>query len=289
MMLTVFTPTYNRESCLERLYRSLLEQEYQDFEWLVVDDGSTDSTMQMVRRFADEKKIPIRYFYKPNGGKHTAYNWGLAEARGDWFMCVDADDYLHSEAVTRIAKTVARLGTSDGIAAYKQDTEGRRLSAEFPSNIERCKISDLALKFMCSGEFSFVFPTVLAQKFPFPVFQGEKFVGESVIYDRIEQSCHVFLLPEIITICEYQTDGYSKNFGKLMGVNPNGFCLYFLQRIDLQPSWRARMVCAGKYWCFRWIAGNPAIRYDGKYRMEAFLGWPLGLLFRIYYKMIRGF
>lgn len=287
MMLTIFTPTYNRASFLTRLYDSILKQSSIDLEWLIVDDGSTDDTASVVQSFLDEGKLCVRYIQKENGGKHSAYNCGLENARGDWFLCVDADDYLHEDAVSHIADAVESLGDGTGIVAYKQSVERTLLSSGFPQNVDRCRISDLTLRHGCRGEFSLVFPTAVAKQYRFPIFPGEKFVGESVIYDRFDREHVVFLLPEVITVCEYQPDGYSSNFGKLMKQNPNGFCLYFLQRIDLQTGFLPRLIHAGKYWCFRWISGNAALVYKGKHRALVCLAVLPGIAFRIYYKLFR--
>jgi hypothetical protein len=132
-----------------------------------------------------------------------------------------------------------------------------------------------------------VFPTELARQFPFPVFEGERFVTESVVYDRIQ--CEMSLLPVALTVCEYQSDGYSNDSNALMARNPKGYCLYFLQRIDLMPGFKNRLVCAGKYWCFRWISGSKTLRYSGEHRFALLAGWFAGVVFRLYYKLVRGF
>lgn len=288
MMLTIFTPTYNRGQLLHRLYHSLQSQSSRDFEWLIVDDGSTDNTASIVQSFIEEQQIDIRYYRKENGGKHTAYNYALDQARGDWFLCVDADDFLHKDALTSLVTVIQEYYTESGIVAYKEDTRGLRLSDTFPRDIKCCKISDLSLRYNCAGEFSLIFPRKLASKHKFPVFSGEWFIGESVVYDRIDKACDCMLLPKVITVCEYQPDGYSSNFTKLMKQNPSGFCLYFLQRIDLQVKLLPRIVHAGKYWCFRWICKRPELVYDGKHRLLVALAVIPGLLFRIYYKVFRG-
>ena len=289
MMLTVFTPTYNRAGYLQRLYESLRRQKQQDFEWLVVDDGSTDDTAQVVKSFQAQSDLTIRYVCKENGGKHTAYNEALKHARGNWFLCVDADDYLSDDALEWLFGMLAQLPEDQGVAAYKSDQTGKTLSDAFPAEVTTCKISDLSLRLNCRGEFTFVFPTKVAREYPFPEFPGEKFVGENVVYDRIEQVCPVNLLGQVITVCEYLPDGYSQNFGGLMKKNPSGFCVYFLQRIDLIPGLVGRWSCAGKYWCFRFISGNKTLKYHGPHKGAWVLGWPLGLAFRLYYKLLRGF
>lgn len=289
MTLTVFTPTYNRAATLPRLYESLLAQRAGDFEWLVVDDGSTDDTAQLLQRYAAEQRLCMRYIRKENGGKHTAYNLGLEQAAGEYFFCVDSDDLLAPEAVEQILMAVSTGDKTHGIVAYKQDLSGRRLSEAFPPRVEQCCFHELSVKYGCHGEFSLVFPTELARQFPFPVFAGERFVTESVIYDRISPHCPMRLLAEALTVCEYQADGYSSDANAVMARNPTGYCLYFLQRIDLLPGWKARLTCAGKYWCFRWISGNKTLRYEGKHKVILFAGWFAGIAFRAYYKLVRGF
>ena len=287
MKLTIFTPTYNRASYLQRLYDSLLKQTEIDFEWLIVDDGSSDNTEEVANSFVEEKKILIRYLKKANGGKHTAYNYALEHAAGDWLLCVDADDYLANDAIAHIFERISTLNYKMGIVAYKEDQSGKRLSDLFPTHINQCKLSDLTLRYNCSGEFTLIYPTQIAAKYKFPVFSGEKFIGECVIYDQIDKECPVCFLPYPITVCEYLADGYSNNFGSLMGRNPSGFCLYFLQRIDLQVKLLPRIIHASKYWCFRWISGNNTLTYHGKHKLLVAFSVMPGVLFRIYYKLFR--
>lgn len=288
MMFTIFTPTYNRGHLLNRLYKSLLTQKCKDFEWLIIDDGSTDDTTAIVQSFADEKQIDICYYRKENGGKHTAYNYALEKARGNWFLCVDADDWLHQTALFNLSRALNDLSANTGIIAYKEDTQGVRLSDVFPEGMKRCRISDLSLRYACSGEFSLILPTEVARQYKFPAFPGERFVGESVVYDRIDETYSCMLLPEVITVCEYQPDGYSSNFTRLMKQSPSGFCQYFLQRIDLQTRFLPRIIHAGKYWCFRWICKRPELKYCGTHKSLVALAIIPGMLFRVYYKLFRG-
>lgn len=285
MKLTIFTPAYNRAETLPRLYESLLRQTCRDFEWLIIDDGSTDNTPELAANF--KAPFPVRYVRKENGGKHTAHNLALTEAAGDWFLCVDSDDLLADTAVEDLLALARTLEPDTGIAAYKSDLDGRLLCGAFPEGLERTRLFDLPEVYGCGGEFTLVFPLALARRFPFPVFAGERFVTESVIYDRMDAVARFAPLPRVITVCEYQADGYSSGTDGLMRRNPNGYCLYFLQRIDLQRTWRKRLVCAGKYWCFRYISGNKELVYRGEHRLTAALGAVLGLVFRAYYKFVR--
>ena len=288
-MLTVFTPVYNRAETLTRLYESLQKQTCTDFEWLIIDDGSTDDTPKLAQSFLWEPRFPVRYQRKENGGKHTAHNLALTLAQGTWFLCVDSDDYLTQDAVQTLTAELKDLQPNRGIIAYKQDVSGKRLSREFPEDLQYSYMNELIIEHGCAGEFTLIFPTALVREYPFPVFPGERFVTESVVYDQIDRNCRMLLLPKVITVCEYQPDGYSQNVSRLMATNPCGYSLYFMQRVDVSPSWKGKIVSAGKYWCFRWRGRNCVVSYTGKHKLLTGLGIPLGMIFHIYYKWVRKF
>jgi glycosyltransferase involved in cell wall biosynthesis len=241
-----------------------------------------------VQSFIAERKLNIRYYKKENGGKHTAHNLALELAEGEWLLCVDSDDLLASDAVSKLLAKIAQLNGESGIIAYKEALNGNRLSDAFPDGVSKTRMHRLATDYDCRGEFTLAFATDFAKKFPFPVFEGERFVTECVVYDRMDQQGEFALLPEVITVCEYQADGYSSNFANLMKRNPSGFCLYFLQRIDLQTSFLQRIIHAGKYWCFRWICKRRELKYRGKHKATVALATIPGVCFRIYYKLFRG-
>ena len=100
---TVFTPTYNRAYILPRLYQSLREQTCKDFEWMIVDDGSTDDTGKLVAQWEDQNNgFDIHYYKIQNGGKPRAINFGITKANGDFFFMVDSDDHLTTDAVQKM-------------------------------------------------------------------------------------------------------------------------------------------------------------------------------------------
>ncbi len=286
-MLTVFTPTYNRADKLPRLYDSLCRQNCYDFEWLIIDDGSTDNTAEIAVAFTEEKRFSVRYIRKENGGKHTAYNLALEQALGKWFLCVDSDDFLEENSIEKLLNKLQNLHGTNGLIAYKEDINGKRLSGQFPQGLEQEKMHRLSLVHGCGGEFTLVFSTAFARKFSFPIFPGERFVTECVIYDQMDLFGEMALFPEVITICEYQADGYSLNANAVMKNNPNGYCLYFLQRIDLQIKLLQRIIHTSKYWCFRWICGNKKLKYVGKHKLLVGFSTIPGAIFRIYYKLFR--
>ena len=116
MFLTILTPTYNRATLLARLYESIKSQHYKDFEWLIVDDGSTDGTEDRVKEFINEKKLNIRYFHTENGGKQRAYNFGVEKAEGELFICLDSDDEYVETGLETILKYWEKYEKNDEIA-----------------------------------------------------------------------------------------------------------------------------------------------------------------------------
>ena len=118
MLLSIFTPTYNRRNKLEQLYRSLKNQIDDECEWIIVDDGSTDATEKVILQFCNESVCNIRYIKKENGGKHTAHNLAVDIAKGDYFMCLDSDDFLQDQAIIKLLKFINTCENNEGIIAY---------------------------------------------------------------------------------------------------------------------------------------------------------------------------
>ena len=148
--ITVFTPTYNRKDTLQRLYRSLCAQTVFDFEWLIVDDGSTDGTEAAAGSFSSAL-FPVRYIKKENGGKHTAYNLALQQATGTYFLCVDSDDLLVPDAMEALREAAS---PECGVCAYKSAADGKSLSTEFPPEIKETTFFGLYSELHCRGEYT---------------------------------------------------------------------------------------------------------------------------------------
>ncbi len=253
MRLTVFTPTYNRRELLTRVYESLTRQTSRDFEWLIVDDGSTDNTDDEVKKWIDEGRIPIRYHYRENGGKMRAHNSGAALCQTELFVCLDSDDMFTDTAVEDLisaydkAKKEAGDGVRiGGVVAHKGCTGEKLLgSKEFPD----VKYSTLFGLYLAgfAGETTLMYETELLRRFPFPEIDGEKYVPEDYIYDKIDKVCVLAVLPRIITICEITDDGYTESAGKLRRENVNAFYLYYEQRAFITPPGLLKLKYLGRY------------------------------------------
>ncbi|MCR4743731.1 MAG: glycosyltransferase family 2 protein [Lachnospiraceae bacterium] len=236
--LTVFTPSYNRENMLPRLYKSLTEQTNKDFEWLIVDDGSTDKTRKLVESFKAEKKISIRYHYQKNGGKMRAHNTGVRMAETEIFVCLDSDDYFTKSAVNDILdvwKNIRDDKECAGIVAHKGSSETEILyNEEFPENLERTTIFDLRLKGF-KGETTLVFRTDVLKEYEFPEIDREKYVPEDYVYDLIGSRYYLHLMPEILTVCELVEKGYTDRVDELRWNNPTAWYLYYVNRAKAAP------------------------------------------------------
>lgn len=289
MLLTIFTPTYNRVQTLKRTYDSLVRQNFTDAEWLIVDDGSTDETQEFVDQITSEAPFCVRYCWIEHGGKHRAYNKALTLAQGDLFFVVDSDDWLPDFSLINIMKRAGRLLKDDQpgyIVALKQRPDGSIFGLHLPQDNAFTTLHRLD-ELKCIGERSFVFRTEVARRYRFPEIDAENFVTESVIYDRIDRDWLALTLDTPITVCEYQPCGLSSDIYRLMWYNPTGFMIYHYQRTDNATTWRERFRHTIRYHAFRKISQKRCEwrTYNGSYRFFVNLFSFVGMAGRLYYKM----
>jgi len=266
MRLTVFTPTYNRKELLIRAYESLTRQTVKDFEWLIVDDGSTDNTDDEVKKWIDDGVIPIRYHYRQNGGKMRAHNTGAELANTELFVCLDSDDILTDTAVEELLAAYDRAkeeaGDSvkiGGVVAYKGHTHEKVFGNDSFSGIKTSTLYGLYLNGF-AGETTLMYETDLLRRFPFPEIDGEKYVPEDYIYDKIDQICVLAVLPRIVTVCEIKDDGYTVSVKKLKRENVNAFYLYYEQRAFITPPGLLKLKHLGRYVIYARRSNRPVFR-----------------------------
>lgn len=225
--ITVFTPTYNRSYCLHQLYESLCRQSNQDFEWLLIDDGSTDNTKQLVNEWILENKISIKYTYKDNGGMHTGHNLALSLIKTELNVCIDSDDYLTDNAVEMILDFWNKNKSTDfaGILGLNSYRDGKLVSNKrFPTDIKSGKYAQLKNKYGIVGDVKFVYVTEIIKKYEnYPVFNNENFTPLGYKYALIDQKYDMLFLNEILCTVEYMEDGSTKNIFKQYFRNPKGF------------------------------------------------------------------
>lgn len=230
--LTIFTPTYNRAYIIHQLYQSLLRQSSTDFEWVVVDDGSTDETSELLHAWKAEGRVQISYIQQENQGKHVAINSGVALAKGELFFIVDSDDYLTDDAVEKVLTFWPKVrddATISGMLGYRIFSKGKLVGNKLPDNISRCKLRDAYLLYGSKGDKVVIYRTDIMRRFPYPQFQGEKFLGEQYVFDQIDDLYDMAVLKDYVYLFAYRHDGLSQNFRKLYVNNPQGFLACFLQ------------------------------------------------------------
>lgn len=240
MYFTVFTPTYNRMNVLKRLYESLKKQTFQDFEWIVVDDGSTDDTQKIMNDILqDNKSFKIVYEKKENGGKHTAINRGIELAQGEFFFIVDSDDYLPEKSLEIIHRYTEQIKTNlhyAGVAGLRGNSNGNTwnhfgVGSKVTSNNEYLRREYLdatsfeyRYKYKIYGDRAEVVRTALLKMHPFPTYEGERFVTEGLLWSVLSHEGYLFRwFNQIVYITEeYRTDGLTKNIKKVHRGSPRG-------------------------------------------------------------------
>lgn len=231
-MVTIFTPTFNRAYIIGNLYESLCHQTNFDFEWIVVDDGSTDDTQSFFQEITRKlNPFAITYVKQQNGGKHRAINRGVQLARGELFFIVDSDDRLTENAVDLVhnwVKSLPHEGKWAGVAGLKGydrfNMVGTTFEGEFldATSLERPKKG-------ITGDKAEVFFAEVLRQFPFQEFEGEKFLTEDTVWLKIALAGYSLRwYNTIIYLCDYLEDGLTKNLQKIVYENPQG-ALYTTQ------------------------------------------------------------
>ncbi|MDF2614696.1 MAG: glycosyltransferase family 2 protein [Clostridia bacterium] len=233
-VITVFTPTFNREKYLKSAYESLLKQQDQDFEWIIVDDGSEDSTSETVKNFIAQDKMSIKYIYTHNGGKHRAINIGVKLAKGEWFYLLDSDDWLTEDAVYQLHMNAINLQDRQLIQEFfalvglRKYPDGKIIGITFEGEVIEMGYLEAREKHGIDGDKAWAVRTDLLKKYPFPEFEGEKFLTEDTWYNYLSNlgyKCRFFNYP--IYVGEYLSDGLSQRYNELMAQNYQGSLKYF--------------------------------------------------------------
>ena len=238
--ITLLTPTYNRAYIISKLYHSLKRQTNKNFEWLVIDDGSSDETQALFDQWIpEETAFPIRYFKTPNGGKHRAVNHGIDLAQGEYLMVVDSDDYLVETAVEKLHKWIRSIDNSSqimGVVANKGVSPTETSNPQFSKPWLDKPLLEMNTyeedgKKVLSGERAMCFRTEFHRRYKYPEFEGEKFITEAVVYNRMANDGYTMrFYNDIIWIYEYLPDGLSHSGGDLYLRNPKGYGLYSMEQ-----------------------------------------------------------
>lgn len=235
---TLYTPTYNRGHLLPRVYTSLLAQDDRDFEWLVIDDGSSDDTEARVQAWAAEAPFPVRYVRQENQGKHMATNRAVELARGQMFVIVDSDDWLAEGALGAIRAAwesipAAERGRYAGIAGLFLDPGGQPVTRLFPADPCDCSSVDMEYRHGVTGEIAMVTRTEVRRQYPFPEHVG-RYCMPSLVWNRIAARYLTRYLNTPLQYKEYQEQGITLGgVAKKLRLSPEAFRIRNRELLEL--------------------------------------------------------
>lgn len=257
MLITVVTPTYNRAYLLPRLYKSLCGQTCRDFEWIVVDDGSTDDTESILNSFAAEGKLNLRYLKKPNGGKHTAVNLGVREARGELLFIADSDDWLPSGAIADVISMYDSIKSDDsfaGVCGLDEYDGGKVVGSGLPKPVIDASPQEIRTKWGITGDLKEVFRTDVLRNFPFPEIDGERFCPEVLIWNRIGRKYRLRYFNKPIYAVEYQPDGLTNGITRARMKSPVASMMTYSEWFEQTDSLKMKLRLAVNFWRFAFCA-----------------------------------
>ncbi len=243
---TVFTPTYNRAHTLNGVYESLCVQTFKDFEWIIVDDGSTDNTDELVSGWVDEGLVDIVYIKQKNQGKHVAHNTAVDNANGSLFLVFDSDDKCIPETLEIFRKYWEEIPRNvrskySTLSVLCMNQFGEIVGPEYPDFIIDCQSFSEQLKLRSGGERWGINTTESMRANKFPVFQGERFVPEGLVWNRLSNNYRARFVNLPLRIYEQQIDGLSKKNVAIRTQSPRGTLLYYSESMSLPLSWKQRL------------------------------------------------
>lgn len=259
-MLNIVTPSYNRGQLLNNVLESLKRQTDKNFFWLIIDDGSIDNTEEVCKKMIEENpKINIKYEKKNNGGKHTALNYSHQFLKDGIVIIVDSDDYLTNDAVEIINKDWEKFSSKEnicGLSYLKENISGTIVGEKFDNDYFISNHIDYRINKNVIGDKAEVFRTEVFKKFPFPVFQNEKFLGESIVWTKIGFEYQTVYINKVVYICEYLEGGLSKS-GRLLRIKcPLGGMEYAKIHLDKRIRLKIRVKMMFLYICYAKFANQ---------------------------------
>ncbi len=227
MLLSIVTPTYNRCKELSRCYESLLQMKNKDFEWLVIDDGSSDETDKYINSIENISPFKIKYYKKENGGKCSAINYSYSYIDGEYVLILDSDDYLSDDAVDIIKKYVDKYASWNDIAGVcfrKAYFNGKGIGDDYPEEESVHNYIDFVLNEKCAtGERLEVLKAEWYKKYFYPEIEGEKFMGEIYAFLKIaDANQNLVYVNKKFYFAEYLSNGLTKNIRQILLKNPRG-------------------------------------------------------------------
>lgn len=230
-----------------------------NFEWIVVDDGSTDDTENLIQSFLNEGKISIQYIKQKNQGKHIAFNNGVSHAKGDLFFFVDSDDILTIDAIEFLQKEFKKIKDNKyyaGISGTRIDKFGNRIGGNINFDVINSNILNLRYKMNIKGDLAEAYKTKILLQYPFPKIKGEKFCPESFIWNQISQKYKLRIFNKGIYICEYLQDGLTAKIVEIRMQSPITSMMYYSQFFKMKIPLIQKMKAALNFWRFSFCSSK---------------------------------
>ncbi len=284
--ITVFTPTYNRAYCLHKCYESLIKQSNQDFVWLIIDDGSTDTTEELVASWIKENKIDIVYHYQENLGMHGGHNAAYRLIETPLNVCIDSDDCMAETAIEKILnswETIKDEPEYAGLVGLDADESGAIIGTKIPENIKETTLYDIYNVHGVKGDKKLVYRTEVVKKYPpYPIFEGERFVPLGYLYQLIDQDYKLLPVNEVFCVVEYMADGSSMNMLKQYRRHPRGFAFSRKSRMQLAKNFKDKFKNAIHYVSSSMFIKNGSFLKESPKKLITFLAIPFGVLLNLY-------
>ena len=262
-MLSIITPAYNRGDLLNECFQSLNSQTEMDFEWIVVDDGSTDNTEEIMRRIVDaDKAFHVTYIKKENGGKHTALNASHPYIQGKYVLILDSDDKLKEDAVELVLQNWRKYENEleIGMLIFLKENEQHVLCAYAKDEYKPVDLLNYKRTSVMSSDCCEVLRAEWFKKYPFPVFAGERFLAETALWYRVGLSTKCIYINKVIYICQYMEDGLTKSGRSMRIRNPQGGKYTSYLRMNRRCRMEERIRAGLLFICYGCFTGEKAGR-----------------------------
>lgn len=288
MLFTIFTPTYNRKKLLKRVYKSICNQKYQDLEWVIQDDGSSDGTREMICQWRDDKTIDIKYHFQENQGRFAAYNNAVPYFNGELVILLDSDNILLENALQILSQCWNRLGLRksnySGIIAYMNEGNNSIVGSRFPKKLKSERIYVLYDKYKLTGDKFLVFRNDLVQKYRYPIFPGENFGGDAFVFNKMNEEFPMYILRRPIIERGDFGESITRNLIKYHLTSPNGMREHYKDSLEHEKYSKKNIFkhCIG-YIAYSKMTGIPFkdIIKMSPYKIITFLIFPLGYVYFI--------
>lgn len=285
--LTIFTPAYNRGYIIEKCYKSLCNQTCKDFVWLVVDDGSTDNTAELIKDWQKlDNGFDIKYIYKQNGGMHTAHNTAYENIDTELNVCIDSDDSMPDDAVENILAFWKENGSDKyaGIIALdvyesNQSVIGKVLPSKKSTTLMGYYKNGGA------GDKKLIYRTEVINSTPkYPEFEGEKYVGLAYKYHIVDETKELLIMNEPVCIVDYQDDGSSASMWKQYYNNPKGFAFFRKSEMKYQSGKELLKTCI-HYVSSSIISKNRKFISESPKKLQTIMALPFGIVLAVLTKI----